>query len=80
MASSKNEDHSETQERLHWPAESKRTDEALLAKLSVGDLDLVAIGAKYHSSCLASLYNKAKSASTENSQSDYRALKGNVWH
>ena len=35
-----------------------RTDEELLAKLSVGDL--VALEAKYHAPCLASLYKKAE--------------------
>ena len=35
-----------------------RTDEELLAKLSVGDL--VALKAKYHAPCLASLYKKAE--------------------
>ena len=35
-----------------------RTDEELLAKLSVGDL--VALEAKYHAHCLASLYKKAE--------------------
>ena len=35
-----------------------RTDEELLAKLSAGDL--VALEAKYHAPCLASLYKKAE--------------------
>ena len=35
-----------------------RTDEELLAKLSAGDL--VALEAKYHTPCLASLYKKAE--------------------
>ena len=37
------------------------SDEKLLAKLSEGDL--VAIEAKYHKSCLASLYNRVRNAS-----------------
>ena len=49
-------------------------DEALLAKLSAGDL--VAIEAKYHSNCLASLYNKAQSATTEFPRSGLNALEG----
>ena len=91
MASSKTEDHSETNRKLCVCCVKKKLEKVfiaqpnqrgqmrpVLAKLSAGNLhvDLVAIGAKYHGTCLGSLYNKAKSASNENSQSGHRALKG----
>ena len=89
MASFKTEDHSETNRKLCACCVKKKLEKVfiaqpnqrgqmrpVLAKLSAGNLDLVVIVAKYHGTCLGSLYNKAKSASNENSQSGHRALKG----
>ena len=89
MASSKIEDHAETNWKLCVCCVNKKLKKVFIAqpnergqmrpvlgKLSAGNLDLVAIGAKYHGTCLGSLYNKAKSPSNENSQSGHRALEG----
>ena len=52
-------------------------DVNLISKLSTGDM--VALGAKYHSSCLAALYNRARQhskgrLSEENGQSMYHSI------
>ena len=39
------------------------SDDRLLAKLAVGDM--IAVEAKYHSSCLAQLYNRRRSIKRE---------------
>ena len=49
-------------------------DSFLLAKLAAGDM--IAIKAKYHSKCLAALYNKARSAKQVCIESDDSHLHG----
>ena len=49
-------------------------DTALLAKLSPGDM--IALEAKYHSRCLAALYNKARTASSAHASEDHADLHG----